>query len=104
MNKNLTNSTTESLYIVYLFKKDMSGFYSFDDAANYANKVIGSKPTVVNKNGVTFNVSSNSNWTWRLDYHGTFSRLPQAHINLERWKLPFGTKGNTPLENIHLWF
>ena len=27
MNKNLTNSTTESLYIVYLFKKDMSGFY-----------------------------------------------------------------------------
>lgn len=27
MNKNITTSTQEGLYIVYLFKKDMSGFY-----------------------------------------------------------------------------
>ena len=85
-------------------KKADIEFDLFDYDASYANKVIGPNPTVVNKNDVSFNVSSNSNWTWRLDYHGTSSRLPQTHINLEIWKLPFGARGNTLLENIHLGF
>ena len=85
-------------------KKINLEFESYEDAVDYANNVLGPNSTIIDKNGVTFNVSSDGHWTWRLDYHGTLSRMPQAHINLERWKLPFGTKGNTLLENRHLWF
>ena len=44
LNKNITTSTTTGLYIVYLFKKDMSGFYlTLDQGITYFNKAYGKK-------------------------------------------------------------
>ena len=44
LNKNITTSTTTGLYIVYLFKKDMSGFYlTLDQGITYFTDAYGKK-------------------------------------------------------------
>ena len=79
-------------------------FDSMDDAIKYADDALGPNSTIVNKQGKDFHTSADGNWTWRKDYHGTTKRSPQDHINLEKWKFPFGTKNNKKLANIHLWY
>ena len=44
LNKNITSTTTTGLYIVYLFKKDMSGFYlTLDQGFTYFKNAYGKK-------------------------------------------------------------
>ncbi len=73
-----------------------------DDAIKYADDVISPNSTVINKNGVDFHVSADGKWTWRFDQGHGVGKYSGPHINLERWKNPFGPGGNKILENIHL--
>ncbi len=77
---------------------------SEQEAIDTANARVGKNQKIVYKDGKEFHVSEDGYWTWRKDFHKAPGRPAQNHINVERWKYPFGAKENKILENIHIWY
>ena len=70
----------------------------------FKDKFMTNSSEIIIKDGKEFHIGEDPCWTWRFNNHPGKDGRSGSHINVEKWKKPFGLKGNDVIRDIHIWY
>lgn len=77
---------------------------SLQEALDYKDKIMTDSGEIIKKGDMEFHVGDDPCWTWRFDNHPGTNDRNGSHINVEKWKKPYGSKNNNVFRDIHIWY